>query len=298
VNRLLPTAVLALALAGGTVSLALADDVYLANGQVFEDVIAQRSGEQVRIRMAHGEMGVPASWVVRIEESETVLGRYLRRKAALVPDASARDWLELAQWARSEGFAEGARESALRAAALDPRLDGLAPLLQAAGFVFDDDSGSWLTEEALMVRRGYVRVDEEWLPVQVVAERQRTAEEARAAAAQSAREARLDQVITLLALSQLEEAREDRSREAVPVVYPYGAPALGAPVAVFPGTFNPPVTRPPRVRPPLRRGQPPAVRPEVHQSSFGYDALAGRQPGSIIPLALDPGAARGHEDGD
>jgi hypothetical protein len=296
VNRLLPTAVLALALAAGTVSLALADDVYLANGQVFEDVIAQRSGEQVRIRMAHGEMGVPASWVVRIEESETALGRYLRRKAALGEDASARDWLELARWARSEGFAEGAREAALSAAALDPRLDGLEPLLRSAGFVFDDESGSWLTEEALMVRRGYVRVGGEWLPAQVVAERARAADEARAAAAQSAREARLDQVITLLALSQLEEAREDRAREAVPVAYPYGAPAVGAPVAVFPGTFFPPAPRAPQPRPPHRHGPPPATSPDAHHSGFTYDALAGRQPGSIIPLALDPGAARGREN--
>lgn len=291
-NRLLAFAVLAASVA----SPALGDDVHLANGQVFEEVIAYRAGDQVRIRMANGEIGVPASWVVRIEESETVLDEYLRRKAALEPDGAAAEWLELARWARSQGFGEGAREAALNAAAIDPRLDGLAPLLQAAGFVFDDESGSWLTEEQLMVRRGYVRVGKEWLPAAEVAERARAAEEARRAEARSAREARLDRVITLLALSQLEEAREDRAREAPPVVYPYGSPLVGAPVAVFPGTFGPRPPRRPSVRPPLRRGPAPANPPDHHHSSFGYDALAGRQPGSIIPLALDPGAARTKKD--
>jgi len=295
VNRLLPTAALALALAGVTASTGLADNVHLANGQVFEGVIARRSGDQVRIRMANGELGVPASWVVKIEASETVLERYLRRKAALPAGASAEDWLALARWARTEGFAEGAREAALQAAALDPRLDGLAPFLQAAGYVFDEPSGSWLTEEALMVRRGYVRSGDRWLPAEVVAAREQAAREVRGEAARAAREARLDQAITLLALSQLE--RQSQASEAVPVVYPYGAPIVGAPVAVFPGTFHPPERRPDHDRPPHRQGPPPPARPpEAHRSSFGYDALAGRQPGSIIPLALDPGAARGHKD--
>lgn len=296
-TRPLPIAALALALAAGAAPLAVADDVYLANGQVFEGVIARRSGEQVRLRMANGELKVPASWVVRIEESDTALERYLARKAALGERASARDWLELARWAQAEGFAEGAREAALRAAALDPRLEGLEPLLRGAGFVFDEGSGSWLTEEALMVRRGYVRVGAEWLPAQVVAERERAAEEARLAAARSAREARLDQVITLLALSQLEEAREDRSRAEVPVVYPYAAPVVGAPVAVFPGAFHPPAGhRPHDGGPHHNEPAPSGPPPEAHQSGFTYDALAGRQPGSIIPLALDPGAARTKKD--
>lgn len=294
-NRLLGTLVLSTLL--GVAWPALADDVHLANGQVFEDVIARRAGEQVRIRMAHGEMAVPASWVVEIEESDTVLARYLERKAALGPGAEAAEWLELARWARSQGFAEGAREAGLEAAALDPRQEGLAPILQAAGLVFDEESGAWLTEEALMVRRGFVRVGKEWLPAEVVAERRRAAEEERLAAARSAREARLDQAITLLALSQLQEAQEDRAEVVVPVASPYGASLVGAPVAVFSGTFHPRSTHRPHPSPRRRpRVGPPARGGEHHHSGFSYDALAGRQPGSIIPLSVDPGAARGKHD--
>lgn len=293
-NRLLGILIPALLL--GAAAPALADDVYLANGQVFEDVIARRAGDQVRIRMAHGEMGFPASWVVKIEESETVLEEYLRHRAALEPGAgadgggSAAEWLALARWARSRGFSEGAREAGLRAAARDPHLEGLAPILQAAGLVFDGESEAWLTEETLMLRRGYVRVGKEWLPAVVVAERERVAEEARLAAARSARETRLDQVITLLALAQLEEARE--GRESVTVVPAYGGPVLGAPVAVFPGTFHPPRPHP---RPPHRHPPHPDP-PDAHHNSFSYEALAGRQPGSIIPLSADPGAARTRRD--
>lgn len=271
-----------------------ADDVYLTNGQVFEDVVARHDGDKVRIRLAHGEMGFPASWVVRIEESETALGEYLRRKADLAPGASAEAWLELALWARDHGLAEGAREAALAAAALDPDLEGLAPLLRAAGFVRDEERGLWVTEAQLMGSRGYVRVGDEWVSAEVLAERRRLAEESRLAAERRAREDRLDQVITLLALAQLEEAREDR--EPAPAYSPYGAPLLGAPVAFFPGTFHPGKrhVRPPRRQPlPPRHPKPRTADPHHHRGSFTYDALAGRQPGSIIPLALDPGAARG-----
>lgn len=276
---------------------ATADDVYLTNGQVFEDVVARRDGDKVRIRLEHGEMGVPASWVVRIEASETPLAEYLRRREAQGPGASAGEWLTLARWARSQGLAEGAREAALHAAALDPDLEGLAPILQAAGFVFDEERGAWVTEAQLMTSRGYVRAGDVWVSAEALAERRRLAEEERAAAERQAREDRLDQVITLLALAQLQEAQEDRERRETPVYSPYGAPLLGAPVAVFPGTFHPgrgARRPPPRHRPPGDgHGRPPVHAPEQHHGAFSYDALAGRQPGSIIPLVQDPGAERG-----
>ncbi|HSL84737.1 MAG TPA: hypothetical protein VLF66_18325 [Thermoanaerobaculia bacterium] len=288
---LLPLAVLLAASAP-----AAADDVYLANGQVFEGVVARRDGDKVRIRLQHGEMGVPASWVVRIEASETPLAEYLRRKEALAPGTPADGWLELARWARGQGLPEGAREAALRAADLDPRLEGLAPILQPVGFVLDEERGVWVTEAQLMASRGYVRTGGTWVSAEALAERRRQDEEERAAAKRRARDERLDQVITLLALAQLRAAEEDRERAQAPVYTPYGAPLLGAPVAVFPGTFHPGrVHRPPqRHRPPdPGHGRPPAHPPKTNHGSFSYDALAGRQPGSIIPLAQDPGAERG-----
>ena len=270
-----------------------ADDVYLANGQVFEDVIARRDGDVVRIRMPHGEMGIPAAWVERVVASDTALAEYLRRRAALEPDAGARDWLELALWARVRGLAEGAREAGLRAAVLDPRLEGLAPVLGAAGLVFDEAAGDWVSEERLMARRGYQRLGGEWVSAEAVAERRRFAEEARLAEERRAREERLDQVITLLALAQLQNAQEDRLAPAA-VAYPVGGgPLFGAPVAVFPGVFHPRPHRPHDRPGGHDAGRPPVHSPRTNRGGFTYDALAGRQPGSIIPLALDPGSERG-----
>lgn len=273
-----------------------ADDVYLANGQVFEDVIARRDGDMVRIRMPHGEMGVPASWVARVERSESPLAEYLRRKQALGPDASAGEWLELARWARAAGLAEGAREAGLQAAARDPRLEGLAPILGPVGLVFDETAGDWVSEAQLMARRGYLRLGAEWVSAEVAAERRRLAAEERLAAERRARDERLDRVITLLALAQLQEAREDSAPPAVVAVPVGGGPLLGAPVAVFPGVFHPRPHRPhPRSgHPDGHHGdRPPVHPPATHHGGFSYDALAGRQPGSIIPIALDPGAERG-----
>lgn len=287
-------AVLALAvLLGSTApSPACADDVYLTNGQVFEGVVARRDGETVRIRLPQGEMGLPAAWVERIEEADSVLSRYLERKASLEPGGTAEEWLDLARWARAHGAAEGAREAALRAAAIDPRLEGLTPILQAAGYTFDAEAGEWLTESRWMSRRGYVRVGSEWVPASVVAERARAEREARAAADRAVRDERLEQAITLLALSQLEEAREEATRPVVPVV---DAHSSYLPIAVFPGTFH---LRPRphpgghHPRPPRRDEPPPVHEPRRNRGGFSYDALAGRQPGSIIPIAADPGAER------
>lgn len=289
-------AFLALLLAGLAAAAApgRADHVYLANGQVFEDVVARRDGDVVRIRMPHGEMGIPVSWVERVEPSESPLAEYLRRKAALGPDASARDWLGLARWARAAGLAEGAREAGLQAATLDPRLEGLAPILGPAGLVFDEAAGDWVSEARLMARRGYLRLGGEWVSAEAAAERRRLAEGERLAAERRARDERLDRVITLLALAQLQEAREDSAPPAVIAVPAGGAPLLGAPVAVFPGVFQPRLPlRHPRPDDGHPGGRPPIHPPAANHGSFSYDALAGRQPGSIIPIAVDPGAERG-----
>lgn len=285
---------------------ARADDVYLTNGQVFEGVVTRRDGDTVRIRMSHGEMGLPVSWIDRIEKADSALAGYLERRAALEPDAGAAEWLELAVWARDRGLAEGAREAGLRAAALDPRLDGLAPILRAAGYTLDAESGRWLTEAQLMARRGYVRVGEEWLPKTVVEERARLARAAQAETDRRAREERLERAITLLALSQLQERAEDAARPD-----DYGPEVVGSYAGYAPGVavFGAPVVHRPRGhgspghhgRRPPRREPPPIHPPRAESHRGGYEALAGRQPGSIIPMALDPGAARtgsGSNDGD
>lgn len=299
---LVPVLVWSLALGGALAGArpAVADDVYLANGQVFEGVIAHEDGDKVRVRLSHGgEMGLPASWVVRVEKSETPYQVYLERRAELGPDATAREWLELAVWARSRGLDGPARKAGLRSASLDPELEGLAEVLRPAGYVFVEETAEWLTRSEAMARRGFVRMGDEWVPAEVATERRRLAEESRRAAERTAGERaraesleRLDRAITLLALTQLQEAQEDRRARQAGVPHTVGVTA-GLPVAVFPGAFH---RKPPHRHPHRPRPEPPpdqGAEPRHNRGSFGYGALAGRQPGSIIPLALDPGAERG-----
>src|SRR5215218_2492533 len=118
---------------------ALADDVYLVNGRKFEGVIAETVDAQVRIQMQGGTLSLPSSQVLRVEQGDSSFAEYLRRKEALKknPSARAADWLELARWAQVKQLDQATREAALTAAALDPKLDGLGPILRPYGYVLD-----------------------------------------------------------------------------------------------------------------------------------------------------------------
>ena len=63
-------------------SSALADDVYLVNGQIFEDVVVDRGtsvdGEPtVKLRLEFGALTLPASHIERIESSASPLAELL-----------------------------------------------------------------------------------------------------------------------------------------------------------------------------------------------------------------------------
>ncbi len=300
-RRLPSLPALALALAAGGAALAprpaAADSVYLVNGQVFEGVIATVGAEAVEIRLPYGEIRLPRSRVARVERSGSAFEGYLRRKDALGPGASARQWLDLALWARAEGFEDGVREAALRAAALQPRLDGLAPVMTSLGYVLDEETGRWISEDEHMRRRGYVRVAGEWVSPQALEAQARAAESERQRqldAHRARHEDTLDQAITLLAASEIARAQADRQQ--VPA-YPV-ASGFVFPVATFPGFFVPPGHGHGHARPPAGGGQPDgspppaALEPQAHHG--GFDALAVRQPGSIIPLDEFETSARHH----
>lgn len=181
-----------------------ADDVHLTNGNTFEDVIARIDGDQVRIRLPEGELSLPLSRVLRIDKEDSALAEYLSRKQALYsdPEATGTDWLELARWAQARNLAHSARESALRAARLDPALPGLNSLLSPHGYVLDEEVGRWIPYAEAMHRRGYVEYRGEWVPREEV--------EARLAALreeQARRRARRAEQAAQRALDQAIEAR-------------------------------------------------------------------------------------------
>ena len=286
------------------VAPAAADDVHLTNGETFEGVVATVEGDRVAIRLPHGLIRLPASRVLRVERAVSAFEEFLLRSGELAGSGDAAAWLALARWAGERELPSGEREAALRAARLDPGLSGLEPVMRQLGYGFDEETGTWIPLDELMSRRGFVRLGGEWVPAEVAAESARRAAEERERRAAAAREARLDRMIALLAVAQLQEIEEDREEPAAAVVPYGGAVAFGAPVATaHGGVFVGPV-RPRRAKAPVRRHVPHAGRGLRHTSglshhqgrTFDWNALAGRQPGSIIPIAVDPGASARSQD--
>lgn len=284
------TTSLALSLLLSLPAAVLADDVYLTNGRVFEGVIAEETETQVRIRMAGGVVAIPRGQVLRLEKGESPLAEYLRRKESLerAPDAGAAGWLELARWARAQKLEP--REAALRAARIDPRLPGLAPLLLDLGYVLDEELGRWVPYAESMRRRGLVLVEGEWISREQYADRLKVLDYERARDLDAARKAREERVVERRyrelerrTRAEEEEARRQRERFAVFSVYP---------VWIVPGF----VVLPPSLPPDLPPGGEPEPPSPPERPGFGPDAGRGtftRIPGSLVPGSLIPAAPAG-----
>ncbi len=276
------------ALISGLASLApaWADTVHLTNGRTFENVIAETTATEVKIRMPDVSLSLPRSHVLRVEASDSAFAGYVRRKAEILGTGTAADWLALAQWARLHGQAQGAREAALAAAQLDPRLEGLAPLLREHGYVLDEQLDRWIPYADSMRRRGFELADGQWLSREEAEARQRAREEEmerrrveRAAvqaaqATQAVREAEL-------ALAHLElRQRLERTEPSVVVVSP--------PVYFFPSTWYGPSPSPP-CDGCGREPDPPVTRPEPRDTWSSRSVF--HVPGSLLPGSL--GGSRG-----
>jgi hypothetical protein len=252
----------------------LADDVYLVNGRKFEGVIAETAGSQVRIQMQGGTLSLPREQVLRVDQGDSNLAEYLRRKDLLKKNPSARagDWLELSRWAHAKELDQAGRESALAAAALDPKLEGLGAVLRGYGYVLDPQLDRWVPYADSMRRRGFVQVNGQWISREEYQARLQVQEEENARhyalrqeAARAAREDRL------AALAELSIVR-DLAQPSQPAPYPYGAPYYGyGTVLVSPG---------------FGFGGGGHHRPPHGQSSTGFTHI----PGSLIPGSLVPGS--------
>ena len=231
------------ALAAGLLALAAAapapaDNVYLTNGKSFEGVVAKVDDAHVRIQMPGGEIRLPRTSVERVEQGDSAFATYLERKQALGKHGTAAEWLDLARWASAQGLDQGAREAALKAAAIDPHLSGLAPVLRAQGYVYDRDLERYIPYADAMRRRGLVNSGGHWITREEQraeqAEARREREDVAAVQAASAARAASDaqRQLAELQLYQQEAAVAD---SANPAYYaPYGF-TLGA----FPGFFPP-----------------------------------------------------------
>lgn len=212
-----------------------ADDVYLANGRKFEGVIAETTDSEVRIQMQGGVLSLPLTQVARVEKGESSLAEYLRRKEALQrdPRSLASHWLDLARWAQTQKLQHGTREAALKAAELDPRLDGLGPILRGFGYVYDDQIDRWIPYADSMRRRGFVLANGQWITRQeheaAVRVQEEEAARRRAAREEAARAAREDRLAALTELALVREMRGSERRDS------------GGTLLVYPGYFFPPL---------------------------------------------------------
>jgi hypothetical protein len=213
-----------------------ADTVYLKNGRSFEGVLAEETGSQVRIRMAGGVLSLPRNQVVKVEQSESDLAEYLKRKEALQrgEQTGAADWLTLARWAKAQGLTTSAREAGLAAADIDPKLPGLAPLLRGFRYVYDQQLGRWISYEDSMRRRGFSQVNGVWMSreeVQMMA-RERAEEAAQYREAREAARTREAQTALATEVALLRETIRDTAPAPMSPYYPYGLPTV-----VVPGSF-------------------------------------------------------------
>jgi hypothetical protein len=266
--------ILSVAVAGALlVAPVHSDDVFLRNGRSFEGVIiTSRDDSTIRIRLGFGELGLPMSLVERVELGESALSRYLERRAALVAaQASAREWLELALWARSNELQHGYREAAVTAAEMDPILEGLAPHLRRLGYELDEEATIWVPYKPV--------------PPAPPAETRIASPsygEAAGSAADTETEESLSRAVELLAAAQLERERRQPFQTPVQTV---AYPTVAYPVYPYvlwhgwrfpdvPSSEPPPPRDPNPSAPVVRRPRNPVAR-----------ALLRRQPGSVIPLS-------------
>lgn len=241
---------------------AVADDVYLKNGRVFEDVEAEVSGDRVIVYLPFGEIGFSRDVVERIEESVSTQAVYRQRRDGLVanPGSTAGDWLELARWATSRGFEHGAREAAMRAASLDPSLESLGAVMRDLEFAFDPALDRWIPLEEKMRRDGYRRVGGEWLSAEQLEARARLASEA-ARTREAEEERRLTRAVVALAAAQI--AQNSQPPPAPQPVYSW-------PATVYPNPF-------------IWRHPSPFHRPPAAHDPAAIP-IERRQPGSLFPI--------------
>ncbi len=252
---------------------ALADDVYLVNGRKFEGVVAETAGAQVRIHMQGGTLSLPKDQVLRVDAGDSNLAEYLRRKDLLKksPSTRAADWLELSRWARAKDLDQAGREAALAAAALDPKLEGLAPVLRGYGYVLDPQLDRWIPYADSMRRRGLIQVNGQWISREEYQARLQAQEEQAAryyaARQEAARAAREDRLATLAELSMARQLAQPAQPSDLYSIYGYPFYGYG-PVLVSPGFGD---------------GH---HRPHGEAGSTGFTHI----PGSLIPGSLFPGS--------
>ncbi len=214
----------------------LADTVYLTNGNSFENVIAQRTAQGVRIVLPYGDLTLPANRVARIVAANSSLAEFLARFNALdvASNTKTAEWVQLGTWALEHDLTASAVKAALRAAAQAPKDPGVVTLMRRLDYRYDSELARWIPYADYLRRRGFVREGGNWLSPEEIARRAAAARSAAQAQAEAER-ARDDRETSdlLKAAALLAISNSTASREAN---VPYGGAVW--PVASFPAFYG------------------------------------------------------------
>src|SRR5262249_50332668 len=134
-----------------------ADDVFLKGGGKVSGRILERTEAAVVVQVGAGNVTVPLSRVLRIEEGRSAVKDYYDRAARLAADDVA-GWKELAAWAARHGPARrwgGACGGGRAAGRKDPEAN--------RGVGRGELNGRWMSEADSYRERGFVRLDGQWV---------------------------------------------------------------------------------------------------------------------------------------
>jgi hypothetical protein len=160
-------------------TLAVADEVYTRGGGHLSGEVVEQTADSIVVDIGAGRIGLPASYVERIERAPSPRALYRQRADLLAPDDTA-GWVALGRWAREQDLETLARESFEHVLSQDPA----HPAAHAAlGHVKVGDQ--WMTREESYEARGLVPFEGSWVTPgqQQAILTQRTAEQAAARAA-------------------------------------------------------------------------------------------------------------------
>jgi hypothetical protein len=216
-------------------AVALADEVYLKSGGQLSGRVVSRTADKIVVDVGAGQITVPPSAVVRIEEKRSALDDYEERARKLEP-GDVNGWLALGDWASSRALGTQARQAYERALAAAP---DSARANEALGRV--QINGRWVTEDEAYQAKGYVKFEGDWISpaehASILQERAADAERSRQVQEADAR---------ARAAEERAQAAEERAKQAeqptegIPLWY-----AWGPGPAVWPAgpTVVPPLSR-------------------------------------------------------
>jgi hypothetical protein len=136
-----------------------ADEVVLRNGSVFSGIVREE-GDRITIRMDYGTMSFRKIDVRDVRKTDDPLKELEAKTQAA---STAKEYFELALWARDRGLQGRSEDLLNKVIFLEPDHEGARKALG-----YDRHEGQWLKGDDMMVARGFVKHHGKWLKRETV----------------------------------------------------------------------------------------------------------------------------------